>query len=222
MRPVFSCLALLLIVGLPPAGAAGDAAALFRCEVPAGYYRIANTGRGLAIAMRGAPSQMSQPLNDLHKGEVVFSDGLRVMGDNVTWQRVKVAQTVGWIQAANLWRALPLTLGKTEVPVAGRCGDHAPLWSLRWTADSLRLSLFPDRYEVPLERVESGMAPGTALVSGSTGDATITFVYTSEACRSALGEATGFGTAHVILRQGGRERLYSGCCSADATAFVRR
>jgi len=115
-----------------------------------------------------------------------------------------------------------MSLAKTDLPTAGWCGDHSPLWSLSWTEHQLRLSLFPGRHDVTMKSVSGGVTPGTALVRGDGENFSVSFIYTGDVCRSSQGEILGWGRAHVLLREGEVERLFTGCCKADPQAFVRR
>ncbi len=60
------------------------------------------------------------------------SDGTRDQGSFLTWQLIRQNQVEGWVEASRLWRALPLTLAKTDLPAAGYCGASSPPWGLRW------------------------------------------------------------------------------------------
>ena len=96
------------------------------CAVPAGYYRVVDLGAGEAVQLRAKPSHSSVLMGTLGIDDVVFSDGTRDQGSVLTWQRVRQNQVEGWVEASRLWRALPLTLAKTDLPAAGYCGASSP------------------------------------------------------------------------------------------------
>jgi hypothetical protein len=158
----------------------------------------------------------------LQSSDIVFSNGGRVISDDVTWQSVNVLQSQAWIPARNLWRALPLTTGDTEIPVAGRCGDYQPLWSVSWSGHDFRLSLYPGKHLMSRTNIQDGMKQGTVLVDGASGNASMTLVYSDEICMDPQGTVLGIGRASVIVRDGSSERLFTGCCEPAAEAFIKR
>jgi hypothetical protein len=192
------------------------------CDVPAGYYRIVDPAGGTEVSLYADPSAQSQFLGTVHRGDIVFSEGIRTPRDNVTWQQVRLAQTKAWIPSRHLWRALPMTLAKTDLPAVGWCGDFAPLWSVSWTTRNFRVSLFPETHVFTTLALQSGMSPGTTIVNASSPDGAMTLVYSDAICRDQNGEVTGWGTAYLILNRNGNQRLYTGCCVADTAAFVKR
>jgi hypothetical protein len=192
------------------------------CNVPAGYYRVVDPELEGALRLHEQPSLSSPVLAEIAKGDIVQSDGTRAQGDSFAWQEVKVMQTTGWIKARNLWRTLPLTHEQTEFPTAGWCGDFAPLWSMRWDHERLRLSLFPGRFDLPLTRVGAGASLGSALIAGEGEGVSYRIVFDDRICRNADGHMQGLGAAHLIITRDGREELYSGCCAAAPEAFSKR
>jgi hypothetical protein len=201
---------------------AAPAQAEYKCNVPAGYYRLVDLENAGVVAFREQATHRSHLLGALNAGDIVESEGTRSTGDNISWQKVRVWQTVGWIPAQNLWRALPVTLEKTEFPAAGWCGNFEPLWSMNWSGAKMRLAFFPGRYESNLESVQPGSSAGEALLTGKTPDISYRIVYTGDVCRSDDGEMRGLGRAYVILTRDGQEKLYSGCCSAAQSSFPKR
>ena len=117
------------------------------CNVPAGYYQVVNLDSTGPVAFYSDPSSSSTLLGELQPGDVVQSDGTRGQHEDRAWQRVKVLQTDGWVMARHLWRTLPKTLAKTELPLAGHCGAYQPLWSMRWDEHKVSMSLYPGRYD---------------------------------------------------------------------------
>ena len=125
-----------------------------------------------------------------------------------------IQQTVGWVPARKMWRALPMTVEKSEAPVICRCGDSSPLWSVSWTTDKMRLSFFPGRYDVTIQSVTaSGNASG-ALVSGSGPGISYRLIYDDDVCRNSVGEMIGLGKASLIVDREGKVELFTGCCVA--------
>jgi hypothetical protein len=192
------------------------------CDVSAGYYRIVNLTGTEPIEMRAAPSPDADLLGLLAPGDIIESDGRRDQHGDRAWQQVRLLQTEGWVQARSLWRALPQTQDNTEFPVAGWCGATDPIWSLKWDNNSARIALFPERHTMTLSAVQAGTNPGAVLVSGGATDAEVKVVYSSGVCRNPLGQMRGLGSVQVILSQNGTERLFSGCCSVDPSAFPKR
>jgi hypothetical protein len=205
-----------------PLRAAAAPDRLGHCTLPAGYYRVAPSAETVDLHLRSDPRLESQVIGNLQHSDIVFSDGSREIGDDVTWQRVKFPLGEGWARARSLWRTLPLTLDRSAVPVAGRCGDYDPLWSLSWHGRELRLWLFPGKFEMQAAGVLDGAKPGTALMNADAADASMTFIYTDGLCTDPQGNALGWGVANVIIRDGRGERLYSGCCETAPEAFVKR
>jgi hypothetical protein len=193
------------------------------CEaVPAGYYRVVNSGAGKTVQLKAKPSDGSTLMGTLENDEVVFSDGTRDRDSFLTWQRIRQNQVEGWVEARHLWRALPMTLAKTDLPAAGYCGASSPPWGLRWDYHSVRMSLFPGKHEFAVQSVQSGVSPGSVLVTGSAPEGAMSFVYSDEICHGAGNATVGWGTAYVVIRQNGAERLYKGCCNAFRIAFTNR
>ena len=84
------------------------------------------------------------------------------------------------------------------------------------------MSLFPGKYEFAVQSVQSGVSPGSVLVTGSAPEAAVSFVYSDEICHGEGNATLGWGSAYVVIRQDGIERLYKGCCNALRTAFTNR
>lgn len=198
------------------------ASASASCSVPAGYYRVVGHGTGDPVQLRAKPSRSSALMGTLGIDDVVFSDGTRDRDSFLSWQRIRQNQVEGWVEASHLWRALPLTLAKTDLPAAGYCGASSPPWGLRWDDHSVRLSLFPEKHAFAVSSVQSGVSPGSVLVTGSAPEAAVSFVYSDEICRSADNATVSWGSAYVVIRQNGVERLYKGCCNPLRTAFTNR
>jgi len=192
------------------------------CNVPAGYYRVVDFGTGEAVQLRAKPSHSSMLMGTLDNDEVVFSDGTREQGSDLTWQRIQQNQVEGWIAARHLWRALPMTLAKTDLPAAGYCGASSPPWGLRWDDHSVRMSLFPGKHEFAVQSVQSGVSPGSVLVTGSAPEAALSFVYSDEICHGAGNATVSWGSAYIVIRQDGVEKLYKGCCNPLRIAFTNR
>ena len=192
------------------------------CDVPAGYYRVVDFGTGEAVQLRAKPSHSSMLMGTLNNDEVVFSDGKRDRGSDFAWQRIRQNQVEGWVEASHLWRALPLTLAKTDLPAAGSCGASSPAWGLRWDDHSVRMSLFPEKHEFTVQTVQPGVSPGSVLVSGSAPEGTMSFVYSDEICHGEGNATMSWGTAYIVIRQNGAERLYKGCCNPLRIAFTNR
>ena len=192
------------------------------CAVPAGYYRVVGFDTGETVQLRAKPSHSSALMGTLGIDDVVFSDGTRDQGSFLTWQLIRQNQVEGWVEASRLWRALPLTLAKTDLPAAGYCGASSPPWGLRWDDHSVRMSLFPEKHEFAVRSVQPGVSPGSVLVTGSAPEAAVSFVYSDEICRSADNATVSWGSAYVVIRQDGAERLYKGCCNPLRTAFTNR
>lgn len=189
---------------------------------PVGYYRVVDFGTGEVVQIRAKPSHSSRLVGTLNPDDVVFSDGTRGRGNDLTWQRIRQNQIEGWVEASHLWRTSPITLAKTDLPTAGSCGASSPPWGLRWDSQSVRMSLFPEHHEFTLQSVQPGVSPGSVLVSGSAPEAVMSFVYSDEICHGEGDTTLSLGSAHVIIRQNGVERLYKGCCQALRTAFTSR
>ena len=202
-----------------PGQAASQAAS---CNVPAGYYRVVNTGTEEAVQLRATPSHNAMLMGMLANDDVVFSDGTRDRRNDFTWQRIRQNQVEGWVEASRLWRALPMTLAKTDLPAAGYCGASSPPWGLRWDDHSVRISLFPEKLEFIVQSVQSGVSPGSVLVTGSAPEAAMSFVYSDEICSGAGNATVGWGSAYIVIRQNGVEKLYKGCCNALRIAFTNR
>jgi hypothetical protein len=211
------CLAFMNALLLSTSGHAASS-----CAIPAGYYRVVDSGSGEAVQLRAKPSHTSMLMGTLENDDVVFSDGTRDQDSFLTWQLIRQNQVEGWVEARRLWRALPLTLAKTELPVAGYCGASSPPWGLRWDHHSVRMSLFPEKHEFTVQSVQSGVSPGSVLVTGSAPEAAVSFVYSDEICHGTGNATVGWGSAYVVVRQDGVERLYKGCCNALRTAFTNR
>lgn len=192
------------------------------CAVPAGYYRVVDFGSGEAVQLRAKPSHTSALMGTLDRDEVVFSDGARDQGSFLTWQRIRQNQVEGWVEASHLWRALPLTLAKTELPAAGYCGASSPPWGLRWDEHSVRMSLFPEKHEFAVQSVQPGVSPGSVLVTGSAPEAALSFVYSDEICHGAGDTTVSWGAAYIVIRRNGVDRLYKGCCNPLRIAFTNR
>lgn len=206
---------------LTPAAALADR----QCNVPAGYYRLVDREQDGVIEFRQMPRRGSKLLAALQAGDIIQSDGVRspdAAGSGTTWQQVTILQTTGWVPARKLWRALPLTLEQSEVPVTGHCGDTGPVWSMSWNAGRMRISLFPGRYELPIQAVTVSGNFASALVTGSAPGISFRFLYDGDVCRNAGGEMMGIGKAQLIVDRDGREWLYSGCCSAALQSFPVR
>ena len=201
-------------------GHAGSASS--SCAVPAGYYRVVGSGAGEAVQLRAKPSHSSALMGTLGIDDVVFSDGTRDQGSFLTWQLIRQNQVEGWVEASRLWRALPLTLAKTDLPAAGYCGASSPPWGLRWDDHSVRLSLFPEKHAFAVRSVQSGVSPGSVLVTGSAPEAAVSFVYSDEICHSADNATVSWGSAYVVIREHGVEKLYKGCCNPLRIAFTNR
>ena len=212
------CFAFVIDVLWPTPGHAD----LASCNVPPGYYRIVNPAAKEAVQLRAEPSQSSMFMGVLGNDEVVFSDGTRNQGQGVTWQRIRQDQVEGWVEASHLWRALPITLAKTDLPVAGSCGATSPPWGLRWDEHSVRMSLFPEKHEFTVQSVQAGVSPGSVLVTGLAPNASLSFVYSDEICHGVGNSSVGWGSAYIVLSQNGVQRLYKGCCNALRTAFTNR
>lgn len=192
------------------------------CDVPAGYYRVVTSSTGNAVQLRAMPSHSADLMGTLENDEIVFSDGSRNQSKSLTWQRIRQNQVEGWVEANHLWRALPLTLAKTELPAAGYCGASSPPWGMRWDDQSVRMSLFPEKHEFIVQSVQSGVSPGLVLVSGSAPEAALSFVYSDEICHGVGNSTVSWGSAYIVLRQNGVEKLYKGCCNALRIAFTNR
>ena len=193
------------------------------CEpVPAGYYRVVDFGTGESVPLREKPSHSSTLMSTLENDEVVFSDGTRDQTSFLMWQRIRQNQVEGWVEASRLWRALPMTLAKTNLPAAGYCGASSPPWGLRWDDHSVRMSLFPGKHEFAVQSVQPGVSPGTVLVTGSAPEAAVSFVYSEEICHGAGNATVSWGAAYIVIRQDGVERLYKGCCNPLRIAFTNR
>jgi len=208
------CLAFMSALLWSTPGHAGD--------VPVGYYRVVDFGTGEAVQLWAKPSHSSMLIGTLNNDDVVFSDGTRRMANDLTWQRIRQNQVEGWVKASHLWRALPMTLAKTDLPAAGYCGASSPPWGLRWDDHSVRMSLFPEKHEFAVQSVQSGVSPGAVLVTGSAPEAAVSFVYSDEICRSADNATVSWGSAYIVIRQNGVERLYKGCCNPLRIAFTNR
>ena len=194
----------------------------FDCNVPAGYYRVVGAGSDAAVQLRAKPAHSAMLMGTLNNDEVVFSDGTRERDSFLSWQRVRQNQVEGWVEASQLWRALPITIAKTELPAAGYCGASSPPWGLRWDDHSVRMSLFPEKHEFGVRTVQPGVSPGSVLVTGSAPEAAISFVYSDEICHGADKATVSWGTAYIVIRQNGVDRLYKGCCNPLRTAFTNR
>lgn len=223
MRVLPASLAVLPVLSFTCPAARADAADLFSCNVPAGYYRIVDLEGAGTVSLHADHSDRSQVLGTLHAGDIVFSDGTRGDRGDRIWQRIKPLQTTGWVQARNLHRALPLTLGKTDIPVSGWCGAFSPLWSIRWEGDAMTLSLYPGRHDMSVTSAEAGAHDGSGFVRAHDEQVSMTLIYSDEACRSETGAVEGWGKAQVLVRRaGGAEQLFTGCCKTAESAFVRR
>jgi hypothetical protein len=217
-RPIVLALLAITVLIMVTAAARADR----DCAVPAGYYRLVDLEYAGAIEFRDRASHASRLLGALSAGDIVQSDGTRAQGGGTTWQQVRVAQSLGWIPARNLWRALPMTIGKTELPAAGWCGGHQPPWSMSWNGTRLRLSLFPGRIDTDMERVRSGAGPGETLLAGDTDGLSYRIVHSNDVCRSENGEMRGLGRAYLIVTRNGEDELFSGCCSVLPASFPSR
>lgn len=191
-------------------------------NVPAGYYRVVDFGTGEAVQFRADPSQSSKLMGTLDIDDVVFSDGTRYIRNDLTWQRVRQDPFEGWVEASHLRRTSPMTLAKTNLPAAGSCGAFSPPWSLRWDYHSVRLALFPGNHEFIVQSVQQGVSPGTVLLSASAPEARMSFVYSDEICHGQGNTTLSWGSAYILIRQNGVERLYKGCCNALRVAFTNR
>ena len=192
------------------------------CNFPPGYYRVVNTEPGQDLQLRSDPSSSSMLMGTLHDDDIVFSDGTREQANDYSWQRIRVNQVEGWVNSRHLWRALPKTLAKTDLPMAGYCGASSPPWGLRWDEHSIRMSVFPEKQEFNIQTVQSGVSTGSVLMTGSSPNATMSFVYSNEACQGENNATVGWGSAYIVIRQNGKNRLYKGCCNALRTAFTNR
>jgi hypothetical protein len=218
------CTSSLFVVatGLVVAAAPRAALAERQCNVPAGYYRLVDLEDAGVVEFRETATHHSRLLSPLQAGEIVESDGTRAQGGGTVWQQVKILQTAGWVPARNLWRALPMTLGRSEFPVSGWCGSSEPLWSMSWNGAKLRLSLFPGRYDTDVENVQPGSSQRETLIAGKTAYVSYRVVYSDDVCRSVDGEMLGLGRAYVIVTRNGQEQLYSGCCNIASASFPKR
>ena len=215
----FAVLASSAFLPLPSAAAPDE---FGRCVVPAGYYRIATTAEGSDLHLRAKPQLEAERIDELQRSDIVFSDGSRTVHDDVTWQKIKILQTETWAKAGALWRALPLTLDETELPVIGSCGDFRPLWMMSWSGHDFNMLLYPGSHAITGASVRSGQKPGTVLVSASRDGAAMTMVYSDEFCSDPQGKAIGWGRASLIVRDASGERLFTGCCETSVGAFARR
>ncbi len=191
-------------------------------DVPVGYYRVVDFGTGETVQLRADPSHSSKLMGTLNIDDVVFSDGTRHIRNDLTWQRVRRNQFEGWVEASHLWRTSPMTLAKTNLPAAGSCGASSPPWGLRWDYHSVRMSLFPENHEFIVHSVQPGVSPGTVLVNGSDPEAAMTFVYSDEICHGEGNTTLSWGSAYILIRGNGAEKLYKGCCNALRTAFTNK
>jgi len=214
------CLAFMNALLWSSPGQAGSASS--SCAVPAGYYRVVGSGPGEAVQLRAKPSRSSAPMGTLGIDDVVFSDGTRDYDSFRTWQRIRQNQVEGWVEARSLWRALPMTLAKTDLPATGYCGATSPPWGLRWDDRSVRMSLFPGKHEFEIQSVKPGVSPGSALVTASAAEAAVSFVYSDEICHGTDNATVSWGSAYIVIREGGVERLYKGCCNPLRIAFTNR
>ncbi len=87
---------------------------------------------------------------------------------------------------------------------------------------SLRISLFPEKHEFAVQSVQSGVSPGSVLVTGSAPEAAVSFVYSDEICYGAGNATVSWGSAYIAIRRNGAEKLYKGCCIPLRTAFTNR
>ena len=203
-------------------GFASSAWAERQCDVPAGYYRIVNLEGTLPVELHAAASEDADVLERVHVGDIVQSDGIRDVSGGMTWQHVKIIQTEGWILARHLWRTLPLSLDRAVLPEAGWCGSYDPSWGLLWTGHELQMSAYPEKYQVRLRPAQSVAGTGVALLAGTAPGVSFTIIYKDEICRDQAGVMNGLGSVYVLIDSGGRRQLYSGCCSAAASAFAKR
>lgn len=192
-----------------------------QCAVPAGYYRVVNVEAQRPVPMFSATTSEATLLATLQLGDIVLSDGTRGRAQDRTWQRVTLAQTEGWVEARHLWRTLPMTLQHSELPAAGWCSAFAPLWSVHWNEGMARLALYPGRYDLPVKSVQYGASQGSAMLVASSQQVSLTLVYGDGVCRSPNGVVQGLGSAYAIVRRGGTEQLFSGCCQALTASFVK-
>ena len=84
------------------------------------------------------------------------------------------------------------------------------------------MSLFPENHEFIVQSVQAGVSPGTVLVSGSDPEAAMTFVYSDEICHGEGNTTLSGGSAYIVIRKNGVERLYKGCCDALRIAFTNK
>ena len=50
----------------------------------------------------------------------------------------------------------------------------------------------------------------------------MSFVYSDEICHGADNATVSWGSAYIVIREGGVERLYKGCCNPLRLAFTNR
>jgi hypothetical protein len=191
-------------------------------NVSPGYYRAVSSGADEAMQIRAEPYRDSMLLGVLNDDDVIFSDGTREYRNDLNWQRIRQSQLEGWVEARHLRRALPKTLEKTDLPMAGTCGASLPPWALIWDDNSVHLSLYPEKYKFTLQSIQAGVSPGSVLVTGSAPQAAMSFVYGDEVCHGEGNAARSWGSAYILIRQNGGVRLYKGCCNASRTAFPNR
>jgi hypothetical protein len=84
------------------------------------------------------------------------------------------------------------------------------------------MSLFPGKHKFAVQSVQSGVSPGSVLVTGSAPEAAMSFVYSDEICHGAGNATVSWGSAYIVIRQDGVEKLYKGCCNPLRTAFTKR
>ncbi len=191
-------------------------------NVSAGYYRVGTNGADDAAQIRAEPYHNSMLLGVLNDDDVIFSDGTREYRNDLNWQRVRQSQLEGWVESRHLRRALPKTLKNTVLPVAGTCGASLPAWALIWNGQSVQISLYPGKYKFTLQSIQAGVSPDSVLVTGSAPQAAMSFVYGDEICHGEGNAALSWGSAYILIRQNGGEKLYKGCCNPSRTAFPNR
>lgn len=193
--------------------------------VKRGYYRVVDVAAGDSLNIRSGPGTDNPVIHTLTNGEVVRSTGIGTKVGNSEWIQVNAQENLGWASLRFLRWTEPQTFSGTNIPIAGICSGTEPSWYARWKNNTLYVwtglgnPAEPD-ITVPLSKAATAQGftqPG--FLFAQSADISLRLVHQPGVTCQAQPVDTDMEGGVLFLGTPGEEKLYNGCCHAEAPAF---
>ncbi len=193
--------------------------------VERGYYRVINVAAGDSLNIRSGPGTENPVIHTLKNGSVVRSTGLSTRVGNTEWLQVNAQETLGWASLRFLKWAEPRTFSGTHIPIAGICSGTEPNWYARWKNNTLYVWTGlgnPAEPDITVPLSEAATAQGftrPGFLSAHSPDLSLRLVHQPGVTCLAQPVDTDMEGGVLFISRPGEEKLYNGCCRAEAPAF---